>query len=183
MGCARTRLSVRRLCSPFTESNPSAMAASGRKNPKKATNEGSGSCCVVKSFKYTNGSSATVARSWREATNVAANAVRKISSSSSCMRTLLRWSASSLMTTAHNPVQGDPSRFMVHLPEVAGVDFVQGWAFQRQPEQVGSRSHDPSSHLGPAIHLRLEPELTRPFLRQVGDAGDRPQCRLKAIGA
>src|SRR2546428_13345982 len=129
------------------------------------------------------GSSATVARSWRDATNVAANAVKKIRSSRSCMRTLLRWSASSLRTTAHSPVQGDPSRFMIHLPEVAGVDFIQGRAFQRQPEQVRSRAHDPSSHLGPAIYLRLEPELAGPFLRQAGDAGDRPPCLLKAIGA
>src|SRR5213593_4734570 len=173
MGCARTRLSVRRLCSPFTESNPSAMAASGRKNPKKATNEGSGSCCVVKSFKYTNGSSA----------NVAANAVRKISSSSSCMRTLLRWSASSLRTTAHNPVQGDPSRLMVHLPEVAGVDFIQGRAFQRQTQQIHSRTHDPPGHLGAAVHLGFEFELTGPLLRQAGDAGDSAQRRLQAVGA
>src|SRR5947209_18159676 len=100
------------------------------------------------------GSSATVARSWRDATNVAANAVRKIRSSSSCMRTLLRWSASSLRTTAHSPVQGDPSRFMVHLPEVAGVDFVKGWAFKLQHEQFGARSHDSASHLGPPAHSR-----------------------------
>src|SRR5438876_472144 len=167
MGCARTRLSVRRLCSPFTESNPSAMAASGRKNPRKATNEGSGSCCVVKSFKYTNGSSATVARSWREATNVAANAVRKISSSSSCMRTLLRWSASSLRTTAHNPVQGDPSRLMVHLPEVAGVDFIQGRAFQCQTQQ---------------IHRRLGIEAGRGLVED-GDFGALQQdlCQAQAL--
>src|SRR5437667_11112878 len=162
MGCARTRLSVRRLCSPFTESNPRAMAANGRKNPRKATNEGSGSCCVVKSFKYTNGSSATVARSWREATNVAANAVRKISSSSSCMRTLLRWSASSLRTTAHNPVQGDPSRLMVHLPAVAGVDLIHGRPPQSPTQQPHSRTHAPPPHPAAPPPPPPPPPLTPP---------------------
>src|SRR5574341_470892 len=155
MGWASTRLSVRRLCSPLIESNPSAIAASGRKNPRNATNEGSGSCDVVNSFKYRKGSSATEAFNCRTALKVAPKAVRKISPSSNCMRTLLRWSASSLRTTAQSPVQGEPSRFTMHLLEVPRVNLVQGWALQRQRQEIRALADDAAGHLGPAIDLGL----------------------------
>ena len=86
------------------------MAISGTRKPKKSTNEGKGFLAVVNSLRKRN--SLPLARTLPEdtAAYTVPMAVSAMSTSRMCMRTLVRWSAISLVTTAHRPVQGEPSR-------------------------------------------------------------------------
>src|SRR3546814_931438 len=106
------RLMVRRLYSPLMASNPRPMAINGIRNPRIEANDGKGAWALVNRRKNTNGSDDVVWRMPCRAPYSAATAVSTTSHSSTRMRALDKWSASSLSVTAANPLQGEPSRCM-----------------------------------------------------------------------
>src|SRR5579863_726912 len=128
------RDSVRRLCSPLTESKPSPIAISGTRNDRNETNDGSGSRDVVNSRRNRNGSSAVVSLICWIAPYSAASATSTTSHSKTRMRTLVRWSDSSLSMTTPSPENAEPSRCMAGSflqrflgpgLEIAGIDRLE----------------------------------------------------------
>src|ERR1700674_6070083 len=69
---------------------------------------------------------------------MAASPVSTTSHSSTRMRTLVRWSDSSLRNTTPMPCQGEPSRRMLGsvLLEIPRVDHFEARLLDREPEQM-----------------------------------------------
>src|SRR5262249_42994372 len=75
------------------------------------------------------------------------------------MRTLVRWSLSSLRMTTPRPWRAEPSRCMAcsrRVLEVAGVDQLQARRLDRKPQEPSTRTNDRRSHLRPHIALRID---------------------------
>jgi hypothetical protein len=84
------RDSVRRLCSPLTESKASPIASTGTRSDSQKMNEGSGSRDVVKNLRNRNGSSATVSLICWLATKTVPTAISITISSRMMKRMLVR---------------------------------------------------------------------------------------------
>src|ERR1700704_2150918 len=160
------RESVRRLCSPFTESKPSAMATSGSSRLKKVTKDGNGSCDVVNSRSSRNGSSAVVLRTCSVANNRVATAISTTSSSTTNMRMLVTWSETSFEITTPRPCQGEPSRCMTlsrlrfRILEIPGVDGLEARLLDREPEQPAAGRHHRRRSFRPHVAVRGEAPAT-----------------------
>src|SRR5215475_11875090 len=169
---------VRRLCSLLIESKPSPIAISGIRIPRMRKNEGSGARSTVNSLSSTNGSSATSSRTRPTAMNTAAPAVSTISSSSTRMRALEKWSASSLSMTGPSPCQGEPSRRIAHpLPgrclvlEEAAVDHVKARHLDLELIERAVGGDDGARRLRPHVAVGGEP------IAAVADTLDRQHTR------
>src|SRR5258708_12122493 len=101
--------------------------------------------------------------------------VRNISPSSSSMRALPRWSASSLATTTPMPVQGDPLRRMGHPLEILGVDLVQAGLGDADLEQPSLAPDDAIGNVAAHVLRRLQMEGSGRGLAHADHARNRGQ--------
>src|SRR4030095_4036966 len=75
------------------------------------------------------------------------------------MRTLVRWSLSSLRMTTPRPWRAEPSRCMASsrgVLEVAVVDLVKTGRFHRQPQQPAPRRHHGCSRIRAHVALGVD---------------------------
>src|SRR5690606_21503302 len=83
-------------------------------------------------------------------------AVSRTSSMMRCMRALVMWSAASLSATVPTPLNGDPSRRICNLPEVAVVGFVEAGAAQIEVLQPAAGLGHEFREIGPHVARRLD---------------------------
>src|SRR5262249_34341613 len=92
------------------------------------------------------------------------------------MRTLLRWSLSSFIITTPRPCRAEPSRCMalslVDLVEVFGVDRLEAWLLDRQPQQPPARRHHGGRRLRASVALGQKPQAGWPDRLDLSHAGN-----------
>src|SRR5262249_37510492 len=92
------------------------------------------------------------------------------------MRTLLRWSLSSFIITTPRPCRAEPSRGMAlplgDLVEVFGVDRLEAWLPDRQPQQPPARRHHGGRRLRAYVALGQKPQAVWPDRLDLSHAGN-----------
>src|SRR5574338_1094864 len=97
-------------------------------------------------------------------------AARPTSTSRKRMRALVRWSAASLATTAQRPLQGEPSRRMAGLLEIACVDRFQAGLADAEAEQVAAHGGDGGRHRRPHVGFGFQHVAVFAFASYADDA-------------
>src|SRR5262245_36691151 len=96
------------------------------------------------------------------------------------MRTLLRWSLSSLSITTPTPCKAEPSRCMalslMDLVEILGIDDLEARLLDRQPQQSPAGRDDGRCRLRPHVALGHEAQPIGPQHLNPLYAGDRPEA-------
>src|SRR5579883_952844 len=179
------RDSVRRLCSLLTVSKPSPIAISGTRNDRNETKDGSGSREVVNNRRNRNGSSAVVSLICWMAPWSAASATSTTSHSSTRMRTLVRWSESSLSTTTPRPEKAEPSRCMARSflhrlfrllrLEIACIDRLEARLLHAEEFEPALQSDDFGSGFRPHVAIGMQAELADAGLLDAADARNERQ--------
>src|ERR1700754_3683589 len=157
------RDSVRRLCSPFTESKPRPIAISGMRIESSATS-GSGPP-RVNSRRNRNGSSAVISLIWSTAPRTTATAVATTSTTSTTTRMLVKWSATSFRVTTPKPCKAEPSRRMTLSCmglEVAGIDRLEARLLDGQAQQAPTGRDDCGCCFGPHLAVGKKQPPVRP---------------------
>src|SRR5271163_2291282 len=93
-----------------------------------------------------------------------------ISHSSTRMRTLDRWSENSLRNTAPSPVQGEPSRRIASLLEIARIDVLEAELLQIEPQQLDALRRQSGGELRADVARAGQPETAG----RLGDDAPHP---------
>src|SRR5437016_2590954 len=86
------------------------------------------------------------------------------------MRTLDKWSANSFRKTAPRPVQGEPSRRIAVLLEIARVDRIEAQAQQVEALEARAAGDQRGGELGPHVAGAEQPERARALDADAADA-------------